>query len=148
MTFQGEFNNSVDPKGRASIPAKFRDVLATVYGDECLVVTKNWEGGLSAYPLSRWGELLGNVEKYPAGERKNAILRVLIAPAVECGFDKQGRILIPESLRTYAGLQKDIAVIGMADRIEIYSQAMHDDVTRSSVEVIKNDPQDISGMGF
>ena len=148
MTFQGEFNNSVDPKGRASIPAKFREVLVSAYGDERLVVTKSWEDGLTAYPVSRWEELKKNVEKSPAGKQKNAALRIVIAPAVECGFDKQGRILIPESLRSYAALQKDIVVVGMVDKIEIYSQAKHAEVTRSSADFIKEDPQFMADMGF
>ena len=148
MNFTGEFNNSVDPKGRASIPARFREVLAEVHGDERLVVTKNWEEGLTAYPVSRWDELKANVEKWPAGPQKSAALRMMIAPAVECGFDKQGRVLIPEALRAYAGLQKDIVVVGMADKIEIYSQAKHAEVTRSAAALIKADPQFMSDIFF
>jgi len=148
VNFTGEFNNSIDPKGRASIPARFREVLAEVHGDERLVVTKNWEDGLTAYPLSRWDEVKANVDKWPAGPKKSAAMHMMVSPAAVCGLDKQGRIQIPESLRAYAGLQKEIVVVGMADKIEIYSQAKHAEVTRSAAALIKADPQFMADMGF
>jgi len=62
MKFRGEFNNSIDPKGRASIPARFREVLNSEFDDEALVVTKNLEGGLSAYPVSAWQKIIDQVQ--------------------------------------------------------------------------------------
>jgi len=148
MSFQGEFQNSIDQKGRASIPAKFRDVLAETYGDDCLVVTKNTDGGLSAYPGSRWKVIVEGVEAMKAGPEKSALLRVFVAPAAECAFDKQGRIQIPASLRNHASLERDAVVVGLFDKIEIYSQAMYDEATRRSAELLQANPQVAADLGF
>jgi len=148
MNFQGEYNNSIDPKGRASIPARFREVLAATYGDERLVVTKNLENGLSAYPLSRWQEIVERVEKSAPSQEKNAVTRLMIAPAAECSFDKQGRIQVPHALRTYAALEKEIVVVGLFEKIEIYSQVKYAEVTRKSEELLQGAPQVVSDLGF
>lgn len=148
MHFQGEYNNSIDPKGRASIPARFRDVLDSAFGDERLVVTKNLENGLTAYPLSSWGEIVERVQKSAPSQEKNAVIRLMIAPAAECVFDKQGRIQIPQALRTFAALEKEIVVVGLFEKIEIYSQARYAEVTRKSEELLQVAPQVVSGLGF
>ncbi len=148
MIFQGESNNSIDTKGRASIPARFRETLADSYGDECLMVTKNLEGGLSAYPASSWPKIVENVSQIPPGNKKTATIRLIIAPAEKCSFDKQGRILIPPSLRSHAGLEKEIVVVGMFEKIDIYSQIIYADVTRDSKAVLLEDPDFISSLGL
>jgi len=147
VIFQGEFHNSIDPKGRASVPAKFREVL-TGAGDDYLVVTKNFEGGLSAYPPASWDAIRERVTQLPAGPQKNATFRILLGPAVECSFDKQGRILIPPSLRVHAGLEKEIVLVGMSEKIDIYSQAAHAEVTRKSAELLAANPDFVASMGF
>ena len=148
MSFHGEYNNSIDAKGRASIPAKFREVLESVHGDERLVVTKNLENGLTAYPLSSWGEIVKKVQDSPPSQQKNAVTRLMIAPAVECPFDKQGRIQIPHALRTYAALEKEVVVVGLFEKIEIYSQLTYAEVTRKSADLLQSDPQVVSDLGF
>lgn len=148
MNFQGEYINLIDPKGRASIPARFRETLNTAYGDDRLVVTKNIDQGLTAYPMSRWAQILENVQNFPAGQRKSAAIRLMISPAQECTFDKQGRIQIPMALRSHAGLEKEIVVVGLFDKIEIFSQARYDQVTRSSESLLQENPQDVADMGF
>ena len=148
MIFQGEFNNSIDPKGRLSIPARFRESLTEQFGGERLMVTKNQDEGVSAYPLAHWEELVRNVDALNPGPQKTAVMRLIIAPAVECGFDKQGRILIPESLRAHAGLQKDVVVVGMDQKIDIYSQNRHEEVTRRAMEFLLDNPQSTADLGF
>ncbi len=147
MNFTGEYHNSIDPKGRASIPARFREMLAQ-QGEERLVVTKNLDGGLTAYPPPIWHQAQEKVRNAPNSQAKTAIIRHMIAPAEECGFDKQGRIQVPQSLRTYAGLEKDIVVVGLFEKIEIYSQARFHEVSMSSAELLKADPQAVADMGF
>ncbi len=147
MNFTGEYHNTIDPKGRASIPARFREMLAQ-QGEERLVVTKNTDGGLTAYPQALWQQVLENVRKSPNGELKKAMTRHMISPAEECGFDKQGRIQIPQALRTHAGLEKDIVVVGLFEKIEIYSQATFAEVTLKSAELLQADPQAVADMGF
>ncbi len=148
VIFQGEFNNSIDLKGRASIPAKFREILADSHGDEHLVVTKNSEGGLSAYPPSRWRKIVAQIQEMPASQEKNAIIRLIVAPAVDCAFDKQGRVLIPPSLRSHAGLEKEIVVVGMFEKIDVYSQLKYAEVTRRSEELLQGNPGFIASVGL
>lgn len=148
MIFQGEFNNSIDPKGRLSIPARFRESLSEKFAGERLMVTKNPDRGVSAYPLENWEEYVRNVSALSPGQVKTNVMRLIIAPAVECGFDKQGRILIPESLRSHAGLQKDVVVVGMDNKIDIYSQDRHEEVTQKAMDEILEDPQSIADLGF
>ena len=148
MLFQGEFNNSIDPKGRLSIPARFRDMLSEKFAEERLVVTKNKDGGVTSYPLKNWEGLVRNVDAQKPSQDKFNAMRLIIAPAAECGFDKQGRILIPESLRTYAGLQKDVVVVGMGDKIEIFSQSRHEEVTRQAMDDFNANPQSSADLGF
>lgn len=149
MKFQGEFNNSIDPKGRASIPARFREVLLSAYGDDSLTVTRRG-GGLQAYPVSTWKKIEENVERMPEGPRKDDIYRVLIGPAQVCSFDKQGRVQLPQSLRSYAGIDKEreIVVVGLSGKIEIWSQARHAEVTRQSEARLADDPQSLADLGF
>jgi MraZ protein len=148
MDFQGEYINLIDPKGRASIPSRLRETLNSVYGDDRLVVTKNKDRGLTAYPVSRWPQLVENVKNSPAGEAKAALIRLIVSPAQECTFDKQGRIQIPLSLRSYASLIKEIVVVGLFDKIEIFNQSGYDQVTHNSESFLQNNPQDMADMGF
>jgi len=148
MNFQGEYINLIDPKGRASIPSRFRETLNSVYGDDRLVVTKNSDGGLTAYPFSRWPQLVENVKNLPAGKPKTTMIRLLVSPAQECTFDKQGRIQIPLSLRSHASLTKEIVVVGHFDKIEIFNQSRYDLVTHNSESFLQENPQDMADMGF
>ncbi len=147
VNFQGEYINSIDPKGRASIPAKFREVLSGAFGDERLMLTKR-NGGLVAYPMAEWQAIMDRVSAMPPGASKDDILRVMIAPAVECSFDKQGRIQVPQSLRAYAGLEKDVVVIGMDRKMEVWSQIRHAEVTRQTEERLFADHQSLAQAGF
>ena len=149
MNFQGEYINTIDPKGRASIPAKFREVLASAYGDEALIITKK-NGGLLAYPRSVWRRIEQSVEQMPPGPKKEDIFRVLIGPAQDCTFDKQGRVMIPQSLRTYAELdrERDVVVVGVINKIEIWNLAKHQEITRQSEERLSSDPQVLADLGF
>lgn len=148
MDFQGEYINLIDPKGRASIPSRFRETLNSAYGDDRLVVTKNFDGGLTAYPPSRWPQLVENVKNMPAGKQKTSITRLLVSPAQECTFDKQGRIQIPLSLRSHAGLSKEIVVVGHFDKIEIFNQTHYDQVTHNAESFLQENPQEMADMGF
>lgn len=147
MSFQGEYINTVDVKGRASIPARFRELLESVHGDERLVVTKR-NGGLLAYPPSEWAKIRQSVEAMPPGTTRDDILRVLVAPAVECGFDKQGRIQIPQSLRNYADIEKDVVVVGLFSKIEIWSQRRHSEVTSQSESRLDQERDVLAEIGF
>jgi MraZ protein len=147
MKFSGEFNVSIDLKGRVSIPAAIRDELREVYKSESLFVTR-FKKGLVAYPPSRWQEICAKVLAMPPGPNREANLRNRIAPAKECSFNAQGRIQIPQSLREHAGLDKDVVVIGMFEKIEIWSQQAHESITSESEALLDGDAQGQADLGF
>lgn len=118
--FRGRFEYTIDAKGRLSIPAKFREVLNNHY-DPRLIVT-NFDGCLWAYPVAEWVELENKVGSLPQFmDEVKALQRVFISAANECSIDKQGRVLVPPSLKSYAGLEGDVVLVGMTKRIEIWS---------------------------
>ncbi len=147
MNFSGEYNVSIDLKGRVSIPVSFRDELRQDYASESLVVTRH-KNGLVAYPPSRWEEIRANVFAMAPGPMREANLRNRIAPAKDCAFNAQGRIQIPQSLRDHAGLEKDVVVIGMFEKIEIWSQQAHAQISEESESLLNEDAQGQADLGF
>lgn len=119
--FRGRFEHSLDAKARLSIPSKFRDILTTKF-DERLVVT-NFDNCLWAYPVAEWSRVEDKVASLPQfKEEVKALQRVFISAATECPIDKSGRILIPPTLREYAAIDRDVVLVGMINRIEIWSK--------------------------
>lgn len=118
--FMGEYSHTIDAKGRVIIPAKFREEL----GEE-FVVTKGLDGCLFIYPMEEWKTFEKKLEALPL-TNKNArkFSRFFVAGAATCELDKQGRILVPATLREFAGLEKDVVLTGNLNRIEVWSKAM------------------------
>ena len=114
--FLGEYQHTLDPKGRVVLPAKFRERLA----DGC-IITKGQERCLFVFALDRWEEEVERVNRLPRTDRRaRKLARSFFAGADQQAPDKQGRVQIPQNLRSYAGLEKDLTVVGVADRIEIW----------------------------
>ena len=114
----GEYQHTVDAKGRLILPAKFREELG-----ETVVFTKGLDACLFGYSLSEWSVLEEKLKKLPlAKPEARAFARFFFAGAAEIGYDKQGRILLPPVLREHARLEKEVVVIGVSNRIEIWSQ--------------------------
>ena len=121
--FKGRYEHTIDAKGRVSIPSRFRDVLASMDGDDRLIVTSFVEPCLRAYPVAEWQALEERVRQMPRFDPAVVRLkRVLISGATECPIDKNGRILIPPVLRQFAGLEREMVWAGMVDNIEIWSK--------------------------
>ena len=116
--FMGEYNHMIDAKGRLIIPAKFRELL----GEE-FILTKGLDGCLSIYPMDAWEAFETKLRALPL-TNKNArtFTRFFVAGATNCELDKQGRILVPQTLREFAGLEKEVVLTGNLDRIEIWSK--------------------------
>ena len=116
--FIGEYEHSVDAKGRAIMPAKLRDDI----GDK-FIITKGLDGCLFAYSKDEWNNFEEKLKTLPL-TNKNArdFVRFFLSGAVECEIDKQGRFLIPNNLRTYAMLEKEINIIGVGTRVEIWNR--------------------------
>lgn len=118
---RGQFHLSIDEKGRLSLPAKLRDTLKTKEIDK-LILT-NFKGGLWGYSEPDWERYeQALMDQSPFEQESLVFTRAFIAGASECEVDKQGRILVPPYLRKYAGLEKDVVVISVVDRVEIWNQ--------------------------
>ena len=117
--FMGQYNHTVDAKGRLSIPSKFREQL----GDE-FVVTKGMDGCLFVYDNENWSEMQKKLMSLPTLTNKDArfLSRYFLSGAMQVELDKQGRILLPPTLRANAGLERDVVLAGVGDRIEIWDQ--------------------------
>lgn len=127
VLFIGEYRHSLDPKGRVIVPAKFRDGL----GDK-FVITKGLDGCLFAYSKEEWTNFENKTKSLPLTNKDaRAFVRFFFSGAVECEIDKQGRILIPPVLRDYATLTKDLVVIGVSSRVEIWSQEKWDNYSEA-----------------
>jgi MraZ protein len=117
--FLGEFQHSVDSKGRLVLPSKFRERL-----ERGLVVTKGQEHCLYVFPIDRWEEEVEKVNRLPRTDRRSRnYARSFFGSASDQQLDGQGRIQVPQALRDYADLGKDVVVIGVADRVEIWDVA-------------------------
>ena len=119
--FMGEYNHSIDTKGRIIVPAKFRETL----GDE-FVVTLGLDGCLFVYPNEEWQKFITQLKNLPGNKEARQLQRYFMAGAANCEVDKQGRILIPQKLREHAGLEKDIIFVGVLSKIEIWSKERWD----------------------
>jgi MraZ protein len=114
----GEYQHSLDEKGRLIIPAKFREDL----GDN-FVITRGLDNCLFAYPLSQWKAIEEKVKELPTSQAETrAFVRMFFSGAVEAELDKQGRIIIPQQLREHARIDKDVYVIGVSTKVEIWAK--------------------------
>ena len=116
--FIGEYEHSVDVKGRVIMPAKLREDIG-----EKFILTKGLDGCLFAYSQTEWKNFEEKLKTLPL-TNKNArdFVRFFLSGAIECEIDKQGRFLIPSNLRSYANLNKEIVILGVGTRIEIWDK--------------------------
>ena len=119
--FRGQYRHTIDPKGRLSIPAKFREVLDSDYGDK-LVVVPIKGAQLEVHPLSRWQEIEASVSrqsKFDEDVRK--FRRLFLSLGEDVALDPQGRIQIRQDYRERAGLVKDVMIVGMGDYFDVWN---------------------------
>lgn len=125
LMFMGEYNHTVDAKGRVIIPAKFRDAL----GDS-FVVTKGLDGCLFVFAMDEWKNFEEKLRALPiANKDARKFSRFFLAGAADIEADKQGRALLPSNLREFAGLEKDVVLVGVSSRVEIWSRERWEDST-------------------
>ncbi|HLC18500.1 MAG TPA: division/cell wall cluster transcriptional repressor MraZ [Thermodesulfobacteriota bacterium] len=123
--FRGRYEHSIDAKGRLSIPSKIRETLSERY-DSRLVIT-TYDGCLIAYPFAEWQKLEEKVSGLPEFKKDTrAFLRFFYSSATDCPIDKLGRILVPQTLRDYAKLERDVVVVGAFRHLEIWSKEVWD----------------------
>jgi MraZ protein len=118
--FLGQFEHAVDDKNRLFLPARFRDKNAS----GPFIMTQGLEGCLFLYPPQAWEALAGKLEQMPIKNKieERAIKRTLLAGAIEAEADGQGRILIPQHLKEYAGIRRDAVIIGMLRHMEVWAK--------------------------
>ncbi len=112
----GEYEHTLDPKGRVNFPARLRESLG-----ESFVLTKGLDNCLFVYSLEEWTLLEQRTRALPLSKARG-LQRFLFAGAAQVEPDKQGRVLIPQNLREYAGLQKDVMVVGVSNHAEIWDK--------------------------
>ncbi|WP_075572174.1 division/cell wall cluster transcriptional repressor MraZ [Megasphaera coli] len=141
--FMGEYAHTVDAKGRVIMPAKFREELGATF-----VVTRGLEGCLSVYTQEAWAQFAESVKKLQASkENVRAFKRFLFGSAAELEFDKQGRILIPATLRDYGKLIKDVVVLGTGDKIEIWSKEAYEVYAAKTVPAMEAIAESLDSIG-
>ena len=142
--FMGRYNHTIDPKGRLSIPSKFREVL----GDE-FVVSKGMDGCLFLYPENEWEAFEDKLRTLPLTNKKaRDFKRFFLGSAVEGELDKQGRVLISSSLRAYASLDKEVVLAGVLDKVEIWSKDAWEARTADVEENIEDIASDMEDLGL
>lgn len=117
LMLMGEYHHSIDDKGRLTIPSKIRYELG-----ETFIVTRGLDNCLFVYPKNEWNNIITKYKELPNTKDARNFMRFFLSGATECEFDKQGRINISAPLIKYADLKKDCVIIGVNDRLEIWSK--------------------------
>lgn len=121
--FMGEYNHTIDAKGRLIVPSRFREILGDAF-----VVTKGLDGCLFVYDNEEWKLFEEKLRALPITNKEaRQFVRFFLAGAAEVEVDKQGRILLPNVLREFAQINKDVALLGVGSRIEIWGRERFED---------------------
>lgn len=146
--FRGRYEHTIDSKGRISIPSKFREILNKKYDDR-LVIT-NFDHCLVAFPIDEWNILVEQKIGTFSLLRKetSAFLRFFYSSAIDCIIDKQGRLLIPQTLRDYANLQKDVVLVGEGKFIEIFAKERWQEVAQKAEEGFDQIRETLANLGI
>lgn len=116
--FTGEYQHTLDGKGRVIIPSRLRDGLGDTF-----VITRGLDQCLFVYPSAEWVRLEQKMKQLPFTKKDSrAFSRLFFSGAMEVEADKQGRVLIPQNLREYAGIEKEVMFIGVSNRVELWSE--------------------------
>lgn len=121
--FTGEYNHTIDAKGRIIVPSKLREGLGDLF-----VITRGLEGCLFVYPDEEWKNFVSQLKELPGTKQARKLQRAFLSSAVYCDIDKQGRVLIPANLREHAALEKDVVFAGLDQRIELWSKERWDEI--------------------
>jgi len=142
--FMGEYLHTIDNKGRLIFPAKFRDELG-----ELFIATKGLDNCLFVYTRSEWAILEEKLKKLPlAKPEARAFVRFFFSGAAELECDKQGRVLLPTNLREYARLDKEVVVIGVSTRIEVWNKAAWDEYNQQVSPTVAEIAENLADLGI
>jgi MraZ protein len=150
--FLGSFSNTLDDKGRVAIPVKFREALAAADEDRLMITSFEVSGipCLEGYSARSWQELTSDLASKIGAFSQNRILfeSVYIGNVQACQPDTQGRILLPQSLRRYAELERDVAFVGVGRKFRIFSAQGHAKVVDAFRAMLRENPDMFRDLGI
>jgi MraZ protein len=142
--FMGEYQHTIDDKNRLIIPSKFREEL----GDE-FVMTKGLDNCLFIYPQEEWKKLEQKLIALPFTKADaRAFVRFFFSGASECGLDKQGRVLVPQILKEHAKLLKDVVIIGVSSRVEVWSREVWERYSQEAEKDYESIAENLTDLNF
>ncbi len=142
--FMGEYKHTIDAKGRMIIPSKFRLELGEVF-----ILTRGLDKCLFGYPLSEWRQIEEKLKTLPLTKKDaRAFTRFFFSGAMECELDKQGRINISAPLMQYAKLEKECVVIGVSNRIELWSKPIWDEYVKEQEQSFEEIAENMIDFDF
>ncbi len=145
--FRGQYEHTIDPKGRVSVPSRFREVLAAK-GDGRLVITP-FENHLMAYPFDEWRAFEDKLMSLSlVNDEQAAFVRHIVSGAVDCDVDKQGRVLIPPILRESAALTTDVVLAGVLKKFEIWDRARWIEESKKTLQNFGSIKGALAGLGL
>lgn len=141
--FIGEYTHAIDDKGRVSVPAKFRANL-----QEGVVITRGLDHCLFIYPKKEWGTLAEKLSQLPLSQKQSrAFARLMLAGAWDVELDSQGRVMLPEYLRTYAHITKQVVIAGLYNRLELWDEGAWQVYKRETEERSDDIAQSLGALG-
>ena len=142
--FMGEYQHSVDAKGRLIVPSKFREDLGSTF-----VITRGLDNCLFGYPMDEWRKLEEKLKELPMTKKDaRAFARFFFSGATEVEIDKQGRINIPSTLATYAKLEKECVVLGVSSKIEIWAKEAWESYFNEAEDSFNEIAENLIGFDF
>ena len=140
----GEYKYNLDNKGRVALPTKFKNKFA-----EGLILTRGIDQCIFGFPKEEWEKVVKKISELPLSQANaRAFARLILSGAYEAEIDNQRRVLIPESLRKYAGLERRVVIVGMHTRIEIWDEKKWEEYKKQSEESSEEIAERLSDLGI
>lgn len=137
-SFKGSYNYSIDNKGRVNLPAKMRKYVSADANDT-FIITRGFEKCLFVYPYDEWIKIEQNLRVLSTYNPEHRLfLRSLLDLVFECQLDSQARIVVPQELREYAGIESEVRIIGVLDKIEIWNPKIYQDYLSAQSETYES----------
>jgi len=151
--FRGQYEHTMDSKGRVSLPARFREVLTELASSpenaDRVILTRTFQKCLVLYPLEQWMNFEEKVRQLPQFDpRVQQLKRVYIAGAVECSLDSHGRVLIPQPMREFAGFERELNWVGQLDTMELWSKSRWESALDDAMQDPKGLAEAMANLGF
>ena len=142
--FIGEYKHTIDEKGRVAVPVKFRGKLS-----EGVVITRGLDNCLFVYSLTEWDKIAQQLADMPLSQTNaRAFSRLMLAGAMEAEIDRQGRIIIPNYLRSFASISKNVVMAGLYNRIEVWDEKNWQEYQKKNESEVENIAEKLTDWGI